>query len=158
MGKSTGSIHKQSSKPLKNTSLGVSPAFSQQKMEQILTALEANVAKLYKERKFKEVEEMFTTFLKESENEDDAIKARALNNRGHTKYMQVEFEAALEDYNKALDLLPDFAVARYNRGTIFYRMSKFDKAKEDLQMAVDAEASNKEYLEALEKCEAELKK
>ena len=101
---------------------------------------------------------MFTTFLKESENEDDAIKARALNNRGHTKYMQVEFEAALEDYNKALDLLPDFAVARYNRGTIFYRMSKFDKAKEDLQMAVDAEASNKEYLEALEKCEAELKK
>merc|ERR1711860_3474 len=100
------------------------------KMEQILTALEANVAKLYKERKFKEVEEMFTTFLKESENEDDAMKARALNNRGHTKYMQVEFEAALEDYNKALDVFPDFAVARYNRGTIFYRMSKFDKAKE----------------------------
>ena len=100
---------------------------------------------------------MFTTFLKESENEGDAIKARALNNRGHSKYMQVEFEAALEDYNKALDLSPNLAVARYNRGTILYRMSKFEKAKEDLHMAVDAEASNKEYLEALEKCQAELK-
>ena len=36
-------------------------------------------------------------------------------------------------------------------------MSKFDTAKEDLQMAVDAEPSNKEYLEALQKCLAELK-
>ena len=53
---------------------------------------------------------MFTTFLKESENEADSIKARALNNRGHAKYMQVEFEAALKDYNEALEKLPDFAI------------------------------------------------
>ena len=112
---------------------------------------------MYNERKFKEVEEMFTTFLKESENEDDSIKARALNNRGHAKYMQVEFEAALKDYNEALDKLPDFPVALYNRGQIFYRMSKFDKAREDLQLAVNGCPDNKEYLEALEKCLMELK-
>jgi len=58
-------------------------------MDSILAALEANVEKLYKERKFREVEEMFTTFLKESSNESEHIKARALNNRGHAKYMQV---------------------------------------------------------------------
>ena len=126
-------------------------------MEQILTALEANVSKLYSERKFKEVEDMFTTFIKESHNEDDGLKARALNNRGHAKYMQVEFEAALQDYDEALAMHPDFAVARYNRGTILYRMSIFDKALEDLKAAVDSDSNNKEYLEALEKCQAEVK-
>ena len=126
-------------------------------MDQILTALEANVEKLYSERKFKEVEDMFSTFLKESQDENDSIKARALNNRGHAKYMQVEFEAALKDYDEALAKSPDCTVARYNRGTILYRMSKFDKALEDLKKAVESERDNKEYLEALEKCQAELK-
>lgn len=60
-------------------------------MDSILTALEANVEKLYKERKFHEVEDMFNTFLKESQSESDQIRARALNNRGHAKYMQVSF-------------------------------------------------------------------
>ena len=69
-------------------------------MDSILAALEVNVEKLYKEKKFHEVEEMFSTFLKESQNEPAPIKARALNNRGHAKYMQVEFDAALQDYNE----------------------------------------------------------
>jgi hypothetical protein len=58
-------------------------------MDSILTALEANVDKLYGEKKFKEVEEMFATFVKESQNEPENIRARALNNRGNAKYMQV---------------------------------------------------------------------
>ena len=71
-------------------------------MDSILAALEVNVEKLYKEKKFHEVEEMFSTFLKESQNEPAPIKARALNNRGHAKYMQVEFDAALQDYNEGM--------------------------------------------------------
>ena len=62
-------------------------------MESILTALEANKEKLYKEKKFHEVEEMFSTFLKESQTEPNAIRARALNNRGHAKYMQISMNA-----------------------------------------------------------------
>ena len=45
-------------------------------MDSILVALESNVEKLYKEKKFHEVEEMFSTFLKESQEESSSIRAR----------------------------------------------------------------------------------
>jgi hypothetical protein len=35
-------------------------------MEDILSALEASTSRLYTEKKFKEVEEMYSTFIKES--------------------------------------------------------------------------------------------
>ena len=126
-------------------------------MDSILTALEANVEKLYKEKKFHEVEEMFSTFLKESQTEPASIRARALNNRGHAKYMQVEFESALKDYNDALQLEPKLIVAKYNRGTILYRMGKFEQALEDLKTTAENESDNAEYQEAFEKCQKELK-
>merc|ERR1712062_863002 len=125
-------------------------------MESICQAMEVQVEKLYKEKKFKEVEDMFSTLLKESENESDAIKARAYNNRGHAKYMQVEFETALKDYDESLKLDPNLTVAKYNRGTILYRLSKFDQAILDLKAAVEANKDNEEYQEAFQKCEAEL--
>ncbi len=123
-------------------------------MEDILKALETNVEKLYAERKFKEVEDMFNTFLKEAAEEPAAIRARALNNKGHAKYMQVEFDDALKDYDAALGLDPDLVVAKYNRGTIYYRMSKFDQALIDLEAAVKADPVNKEFAEGLEKCKS----
>ena len=82
---------------------------------------------------------------------------RALNNRGHAKYMQVEFDEALKDYNEALELDSNLIVAKYNRGTILYRMGKFDQAMEDLKRATEADKDNSEYQEALEKCQKELK-
>ena len=126
-------------------------------MESICQAMEVQVEKLYKEKKFKEVEDMFSTLLKESEGESDTIKARAYNNRGHAKYMQVEFEAALKDYDEALKLNENLTVAKYNRGTILYRLSKFDQAIDDLKAAAEAEGDNPEYQEALQKCQAEIK-
>ena len=126
-------------------------------MDSILEALEANVEKLYKENKFKEVEDMFTTFLKESQSEPDNVRARAMNNRGHAKYMQVEFEAALKDYDEALRLDATMAVTKYNRGTILYRMSKFEAARDDLNAALELDKDNIEYQEALNKCQAEIK-
>ena len=121
-------------------------------MDSILTALESNVEKLYKEKKFKEVEEMFTTFLKESQSEPNHIKARAYNNRGHAKYMQVQFEASLKDYDEALKLDPTLPVAKYNRGTIKYRMSKFESALDDLKGALELDKDNTEYQEAHDMC------
>ena len=125
-------------------------------MESICQAMEVQVEKLYKEKKFKEVEDMFSTLLKESEGEVDTIKARAYNNRGHAKYMQVEFEAALKDYDEALKLNENLTVAKYNRGTILYRLSKFDQAIDDLKAAVEADGDNEEYQEALQKCQDEI--
>ena len=38
-------------------------------MEDILSALEASTTRLYSEKKFKEVEEMYSTFIKESQEQ-----------------------------------------------------------------------------------------
>lgn len=46
----------------------------------------------------------------------------AWNDRGHLKYLQVNFEDAISDYTRAIDLDNDFAVPYYNRGQVHYRM------------------------------------
>jgi len=70
--------------------------------------------------------------------------------------LKVDFEAALKDYEEALKLDKDMTVAKYNRGTIWYRMGKYQEALADLQEAVNSDSDNKEYQEALVKCQAEL--
>ena len=46
----------------------------------------------------------------------------AWNDRGHLKYLQVNFEDAISDYTRAIELDNDFAVPYYNRGQVHYRM------------------------------------
>lgn len=61
-------------------------------------------------------------------NEDDLPKvliARAWNDRGHLKYLQVDFYGAVEDFSQAILLDNEFAVPFYNRGQIHYRMGMY---------------------------------
>lgn len=46
----------------------------------------------------------------------------AWNDRGHLKYLQVDFYNAISDYTRAIELSKDFAVPYYNRGQVHYRM------------------------------------
>ena len=58
-------------------------------------------------------------------DEQDSLKrllARAWNDRGHLKYLQVDFYGAEDDFTQAIKLDNDFAVPFYNRGQIHYRM------------------------------------
>ena len=48
--------------------------------------------------------------------------ALAYNNRGHLKYLSVDFNEAIADYTEALVYDRDLAIAFYNRGQIHYRM------------------------------------
>lgn len=48
--------------------------------------------------------------------------ATAFNNRGHIKYLRVEFAAAMEDYAAAIESQPGFEVPYYNRGLVLYRL------------------------------------
>jgi tetratricopeptide (TPR) repeat protein len=50
--------------------------------------------------------------------------ALAFNNRGHLKYLDVDFNGAVEDYENALKLDPILSSSYYNRGTIYYRMGE----------------------------------
>ena len=43
-------------------------------MEDILSALEASTSRLYSEKKFKEVEEMYSTFIKESQEQSRFVQ------------------------------------------------------------------------------------
>ncbi|KAM8809163.1 tetratricopeptide repeat protein 32 [Eudromia elegans] len=63
--------------------------------------------------------------------------ATALNNRGHLKYLRVEFAAAMEDYAAAIASQPDFEVPYYNRGLVLYRLGCFDEAITDFRKALE---------------------
>ncbi|XP_067007229.1 tetratricopeptide repeat protein 32 [Anabrus simplex] len=74
------------------------------------------------------------------------------NNRGHTRYLLVEFDAAVEDYNEAIRRNPKLAVAYYNRGTVLYRLGQFPEALSDMNKATSLEPLNPEFRQGLEEC------
>ena len=75
------------------------------------------------------------------------------NNRGHAKYMMVDFYKAKDDFDEAVKLDPSLAVAYYNRGTIQYRMGEFDLALTDFKMSTKLEPTNPEFSEGLNSCQ-----
>lgn len=123
-------------------------------MESILEGLTVESERLYKENKFKEVEDMYSTFLKEAVGEKPEIRAQALNNRGHAKYMQVKFDEALADYEESIVLSKTIPATFYNRATIKYRMGKLDEALPDFEEAVKQDPHNDEFREGLAKCKS----
>lgn len=54
----------------------------------------------------------------------NVLLARAWNDRGHLKYLQVDFYGAVTDFTQAIKLDSDFAAPFYNRGQIHYRMGR----------------------------------
>lgn len=85
---------------------------------------------------------------------DEAELALLYNNRGHAKYMMVDFYPARDDYDKAITLNPKLDVAYYNRATINYRMGDFTLAMEDFSICTKLNPENKEYKEGLESCQS----
>lgn len=76
---------------------------------------------------------------KEIKEEKDSLKpflARVWNDRGHIKYLQVDFYAAVNDFTEAIKLDSGFAVPFYNRGQIHYRMGRYREAIKDLTEAI----------------------
>lgn len=45
------------------------------------------------------------------------------NERGQLRYLIVNFNGAIRDYTKAIELMPN-AVSFYNRGQVYYRLGK----------------------------------
>jgi len=66
---------------------------------------------LYKQRKFKEAEQMFEKALPGA---DTSLEAKIYYNIGNCKYKQGQLRDALEYYKKALELNPDDKDAKYN--------------------------------------------
>ena len=81
---------------------------------------------------------MYTSLIERLQDSTDHRKfiALARNNRGHLRYLAVDFDGAIEDYTTAIKLDPCLAVAYYNRGQIHYRMGRFELAIIDLEKAL----------------------
>ncbi len=60
----------------------------------------------------------------------------AYYNRGLTFMNENKFKEAMEDYNKALELKPDYNVALVNRGNIFRVNTQYDEALRDYNHAI----------------------
>ena len=59
--------------------------------------------------------------------------------RGDRRYDRGDYTLAIEDYNKAIELKPDFAIALNNRGSAYKHLGKPKKAIEDCSRAIELE-------------------
>ncbi len=63
--------------------------------------------------------------------------AEAYFNRGVAWYHKGEYDRAIQDYTKAIELKPDDAEAYYNRGLAWDELGDFDRAIQDFDRAIE---------------------
>ena len=63
----------------------------------------------------------------------------ALNDRGNAYEAVGEYDRAIEDYGRAIQLNPGYAAAYYNRADVYYAKLDFDRAVEDYSEAIRLE-------------------
>jgi tetratricopeptide (TPR) repeat protein len=51
-----------------------------------------------------------------------------------------EYDKAMSDYNKALEINPRYAKAYYNRGFLYRKMGEYDKAISDYTKAIEIDS------------------
>jgi tetratricopeptide (TPR) repeat protein len=70
--------------------------------------------------------------------------ADALDNRAWIDMTRGEYDAALQDLNKAIDLLPPASagIARYYRGYAFFKLNNYPQALDDLNEAQKLQPNN----------------
>ncbi|MFN6274481.1 MAG: tetratricopeptide repeat protein, partial [Microcystis sp.] len=68
---------------------------------------------------------------------DLAPRAAWYYNRGVLYYNQQKYDLALSDWNKAIELNPNFAGAYVNRGILYSDLQKYDLALSDYSKAID---------------------
>ena len=60
----------------------------------------------------------------------------AYNNRGAAYYYLGQYQRAIEDYDKAIQLDPDYATAYYNRGGSYSDLAQYQRAIEGFDKAI----------------------
>ncbi len=67
----------------------------------------------------------------------------AYNNRAnHRLYRQNNFEQAMKDYNKAIEIAPKYAPAYLNRGNAYSMTNQYDKAMADFDRSISLDPGN----------------
>ena len=66
-----------------------------------------------------------------------SISAETYLRRGYAKYRLDQYQPAINDYDAAISLKPDFAAAYYFRGTVKRSLGQYKEAIEDYDTAID---------------------
>ncbi|BAM87532.1 conserved hypothetical protein [Bradyrhizobium oligotrophicum S58] len=78
-------------------------------------------------------------------------EARAYHDRGMASFQNGDLAAALTDLDAAIQLDPRYQEAYIDRGIVFYRMRKFDRAFADVAAAKRLDKANRAVLDAMAK-------
>jgi tetratricopeptide (TPR) repeat protein len=70
-------------------------------------------------------------------------EARSFRERGITAYRSGDLNGAIADFDQAILLDPKFSAAYIDRGIVFYRLRKFDRAFADISRAKRLEKANR---------------
>lgn len=73
-------------------------------------------------------------FAQENQDEDDPVK---LFNAGQELHEKGDFEAALKLYDKALEVVPEFPEAEFQRGNALLSLNKTDEAEKAFRHAIE---------------------
>ena len=95
-------------------------------------------------RKWDEAIEVFTRFIEEYP--DDPNRAAAHSNRGNAYGQKRDHDRTLKDYNKAIELNPDFMEAYKNLGNLYLRRGDYEQAIRDFSKALKLDPRNVELL------------
>ena len=71
-----------------------------------------------------------------------AETAEEWNEKGIDFARSGEYEKAIEDYNKAIELDPNLAGVYYNRGNAYFYLKQYEKAIEDFDKAIELNPNN----------------
>jgi Tfp pilus assembly protein PilF len=70
-------------------------------------------------------------------NEPEPNDAEAYYKKGEFYYSKEKYEEAINEYNKAIELKPDFPNAYKNRGNSYYYLKKYEEAIADYRKAIE---------------------
>jgi len=68
---------------------------------------------------------------------ESPYKARPLNNLGLAYFHRGEFSKAMIEYNKALEIDPDYSESYNNRGLLYFKQGEFSRAVLDFDLAIE---------------------
>ena len=117
-----------------NTALEVKPDFSE---------VRNNLGALYLE--LRQWDNAIFEFKRALSDDLYRTPERAYSNIGWAYYKKGDIGKAIDNYKKALDISPDFVLARYNLGISYLSINKVDKAINALKMAIK---QNPDYFDA----------
>ncbi len=76
------------------------------------------------------------TALIKSDADNPKVLAIAYNNRGNAYISQGQFDLAIQDYDKSINLDPNFAKPLNNRGVAYKKQADYDRALQDFNAAI----------------------